>query len=154
MTISNSGVEKCPLLVCDADAEDPDTSVWLHVLHSSGHKKLVLRSSGHKKLLYSPDTDVYHIGLTLIDPSVHDVYVQLSNISSPELRLLHLNKLLHSFRDDPDLSLVPLALRPLVLQTLFICSGSFSFFGPGKVTIMSQNAWFITGSKLILVMMS
>ena len=44
------------------------------------------------KLLYmhSPDSDVYHIGLTLIDPSVHDVYVQLSNISSLELRLLQL----------------------------------------------------------------
>ena len=98
MTISASGVEECPSLVCDA--EESDTRVWLHVL----------RSSGHKKLLYSPDTDVYHIGLTLIDPSVHDVYVQLSNISSPELRLLHLNQLL---RDDPDLSLVPIVLRPL-----------------------------------------
>ena len=58
--------------------------------------------------MYSPDTDVYHIGLTLLDPSVHDVYVQLSNISSVELRLL---QLLLSFRDDPDLSLLLLLLR-------------------------------------------
>ena len=73
---------------------------------------------GDRKLLYmhSPDTDVYHIGLTLIDPSVHDVYV-LSNISSQELRLF---QLLLSCRDDPDLSLLPLLLRPCVLQTLFI----------------------------------
>ena len=56
MSISALGVEECPSLVCDA--EESDTRVWLHVLHSSGHKKL----------LYSPDTDVYHIGLTLIDP--------------------------------------------------------------------------------------
>ena len=68
--------------------------------------------------MHSPDTDVYHIGLTLIDPSVHDVYVKLSSISSLELRLLHLNQLLLSFRDDPDLSLLPLLLRPRVLQTL------------------------------------
>ena len=141
MTISASGVEECPSLECDA--EESDTRVWLHVL----------RSSGNKKLLYSPDTDVYHIGLTLIEPSVHDVYVQLSNISSPELRLLHFNQLLQSFRDDPDLSLVPMVLRPLVLQTLFICSGCdyISFFvGLGKTTIMKhffQNAWFITGSQ-------
>ena len=111
MSISTSGVEECPLLVCNA--EESDTRVWLHVLHSSGNKKL----------LYSPDTDVYHIGLSVVDPSVHDVYVQLSSVSSPELRLLHLNKLLHSFRDDPDLSLVPLVLRPHVIQTLFIGSG-------------------------------
>ena len=110
MTISAVGVEKCPSLVCDA--EESDTTVWLHVLHSSGHKKL----------LCSPNTDVYQIGLTLIDPSVHDVYVQLSNISSQELRLrlLPLNELLLSFRDDPDLSLLPLLLRPCVLQTLLL----------------------------------
>ena len=63
--------------------------------------------------MHSPYSDVYHIGLTLIDPSVHDVYVQLSNISSLELRLLQL--LLGS--------IIPLLLRPCVLQTLFICSG-------------------------------
>ena len=89
----------------------------------------------------------------MIDPSVHDVYVQLSNFSSPELRLLHLNQLLLSLTHDPDLSLVPLEIRPLVLQTLFISSGCdyISFFvGLGKATIMKhffQNAWFITGSQ-------
>ena len=63
ISISTSVVEECPTLECDA--EESDIRVWLHVLHSSGHKKL----------LYSPDTDVYHIGLTLIDPRVKDVYV-------------------------------------------------------------------------------
>ena len=86
MSISISGVEECPTQKCDA--EESDTRVWLHVLHSSGHKKL----------LYSTDTDVYHIGLTLIDPCVQDVHVQLSNISSPKLRLLHLNQLIHNFK--------------------------------------------------------
>ena len=62
-------------------------------------------------------------------------------------------QLLFSLRDDPDLSLVPIVLRPLVMQTLFICSGCdyISFFvGLGKATIMKhffQNAWFITGSQ-------
>ena len=89
---------------------------------------------------------------TCHNPSVHDVYVQLSSILSPELRLLHLNKLLNSFRDDPDLSLVPLVLRPHVIQTLFISSGCdyISFFdGVGNATIMKhffQNARFISGS--------
>ena len=35
-------------------AEEGDTRVWLHVE----------RTAGSKKLVYSPDTDVYHIGLT------------------------------------------------------------------------------------------
>ena len=75
MSISTTGVEECALLSCNAD--ESETRVWLHVLHSSGNKKF----------LYSSDTDMYHIGLTLIDPSVHNVYVQLSSISSPELGL-------------------------------------------------------------------
>lgn len=90
---------------------------------------------GLKKLLYSPNTDVYYIDLTMIDPSVNE----LSNISFPELRLrlLHLNQLLWSLRLDPDLSLVLLELRHLVLRTLFISSGFdyTSFFaGLGKAT--------------------
>ena len=90
----------------------------------------MLRSSGHKKLLYSPDTDVYHIGLTVIDTCVQDVYFQLSDISSPELKLLHLNQLIHNFRNDPDLSLIPQPLIPYVIQILFIGSGCdyISFF--------------------------
>jgi len=44
----------CPLLTCDA--EESDTRVWLHVVHSAGTRKL----------LFSPDTDVYHIGLFLV----------------------------------------------------------------------------------------
>ncbi len=39
-----------------SNAEESDTRIWLHVLHSAGTRKLVL----------SPDTDVYHIGLTII----------------------------------------------------------------------------------------
>ena len=138
MSISTPGVEECPTLECDA--EESNTRVWLHVL----------RSSGHKKLLYSADTNVYHIGLTLIDLSLYDVYVQLSNISSPELRLVHLNQLLDNFKSDPDLSLVPQPLILQIIQTLFVCSGYFILVELGKATIMKhffQNAWFITGSQ-------
>ena len=96
---------------------------------------------------------MYHLGLTLIDPSVQDVNILLGNISSPELRLLHLIQLIHNFKSDPDLSLAPQPLIPCVIQTRFICSGcdNVSFFvGPRKATIMKhffQNAWFITGSQ-------
>ena len=35
-------------------------------------------SYGQRKLIYSPDTDVYHIGLTSADLALHDVIIQLS----------------------------------------------------------------------------
>ena len=71
----------------------------------------------------SPDTDVYHIGLPLLNHYEYDVYVQLSPITSPEVRLLHLNQLQLALAGDPDLALVPPGLRACVVQTLFICSG-------------------------------
>ncbi len=51
-----------------SNAEESDTRIWLHVLHSAGTRKLVL----------SPDTDVYHIGLTIIAETQLDVVVRLS----------------------------------------------------------------------------
>ena len=87
MGITTSGVHECCELL--SDAEESDTRVWMHVFHSAGMKKL----------LFSPDTDVYHIGLSLDIPAGCDIYVQLSSMSSPELRLLHFNNLL-LFPDD------------------------------------------------------
>ena len=48
----------CPMLWSNAD--EADLRVWLHCLHSRGTNKL----------LFSPDTDVYHIGLTIL-PVLH-----------------------------------------------------------------------------------
>ena len=50
MCITTSDVRECPQLLCTA--KESDTRVWLHVVHSAGNKKL----------LFSPDTEVYHIG--------------------------------------------------------------------------------------------
>ena len=120
-----------------SDAEESDTRVWLHVVHSAGTRKL----------LFSPDTDVYHIGLPLLNPYLYDVYVQLSPITSPELRLLHLNQLQLDLAGDPDLALVPQGLCGA--DTVYMQWVSF-FAGFGKATIMRhffENAWFITGKQ-------
>ena len=61
LSIEPSGVQECSLLT--SDAEESDTRVWLHVVHSAGTRKL----------LFSPDTDVYHIGLPLLNPYLYDV---------------------------------------------------------------------------------
>ena len=51
--------KQTPLMVDErqtSNAEESDTRIWLHVIHS-------------RKLVLSPDTDVYHIGLTAIAES-------------------------------------------------------------------------------------
>ena len=93
--ISQEVKQPNPLLNCTA--EEADTRVWLHTF----------RSPGSKKLLYSPDTDVYHIGLPLLQKYPSDVFVQLSPISSPERKLLHLNSFCNSLSADPDLAVIP-----------------------------------------------
>ena len=52
-------------------AEEADTRVWLHAKHSAGERKLI----------FSPDTDVYHIGLECANLTSTEVIIQLSSIS-------------------------------------------------------------------------
>ena len=138
-SVKATKTEEYPLL--RSDAEEADTRVWLHVINSTGSKKL----------LHSPDTDVYHIG-TLVNFDNLDVYDQISSQTVQITRMLHLNQLILDLAADPGLALVPPSLKAHVLQTFFICSGCdyTSFFsGFGKATIMKcffENAWFITGT--------
>ena len=123
-----------------SNAEESDTRIWLHVLHSAGTKKLVL----------SPDTDVYHIGMTVIAETDLDVIVRLSPFSSIEQRLLHLPALLTSFKNDPDLAAVQERKIAQTIQTLFVTTGCdyISFFnGLGKATFLQTlfaHSEFIT----------
>ena len=54
-----------------------------------------MHSEGHRKLIFSPDTDIYHIGLTAISlkPDTK-VIVQLSKEHNDGARFLCLNTLL------------------------------------------------------------
>ena len=56
--VTSSHIELCPRLKCHA--VEADTREWLHFVNSGGTKKV----------LFSPDTDVYIIGLTNVN---HDV---------------------------------------------------------------------------------
>ena len=125
---SSGPPQRDDMLKCNA--EETDTRVWLHVVHSAGQKKLVL----------SPDTDVYHIGLPYIAGSNLDVMVKLSPLSSLQLRLLDMQALVAAVNNDPELSVIPQPLRPSVLQILYICSGCdfISFFhGYGKASFLA-----------------
>ena len=62
------------------NADEADLRVWLHCKNSCGVHKLI----------YSPDTDVYHIGLyVLSEIPEHDVIVQLSKNTDNRARYLH-----------------------------------------------------------------
>ena len=105
-----------------------------------------------QKLLYSPDTDVYHIGLSAISECTEcDVIVQLSKNTDDKARYLYMTNLITALQKDPDLSQIPQLIRPQVIQSLYVATGCdyTSFFtGLGKVSFLAtffQHASFIAG---------
>lgn len=124
--------------------DESDMRIWLHSLHTSGRKILV----------FSPDTDVYHIGLGVArNMTEKHIIIQLSNSLSDSPKLLDLNALLIALARDPDLCNIPFDIRAQALQTLYVCTGcdyiSF-FYGIGKCTFLSvfyQYATFIAGGS-------
>ncbi len=129
-----------------SNAEEADMRIWRHATQTSAERLLV----------YSPDTDVYNIGLPIIKVRSLSVQciVQLNVPHSQELKYLHINNLLQALEDDPDLATLPRESLPTILQILFICSGCdyISYFnGFGKASFLKtfcQHAPFITGNQL------
>ena len=116
--------------VLQCNAEEADTRIWLHAVHSAGKKKLVL----------SPDTDVYHIGLPIVAQTDFDVLVRLSKFNAVEHKLLDVQALIHAFTNDPELAHIPSHDLPSLIQVLFVCSGCdfISFFnGLGKASFLA-----------------
>lgn len=93
-------------------------------------------------MLYSPDTDVYHIGLPIVSYQLPqpDVYVQLQGRRKESHRYLHVNNFLKALDSDPDLAQVPLEKRASVVQMAYITTGCdyISYFkGIGKVFFLN-----------------
>ena len=86
----NSSPQPDPMYSCTA--EETDTRLWLHAKQTPCNQILVL----------SPDTDVYIIGLPLQCTQDKEIIVQISNMNSRELKLLHLKD-----------SLQPLLMTPI-----------------------------------------
>ena len=72
--------------------------IWRHTLQTEGRHVLT----------YSPDTDIYNIGQSLItDIPNKNVFVQLNVPHSPTCSYLHLSTLIKALELDPDLSSLP-----------------------------------------------
>ena len=114
-----------------SNADEGDLRVWLHCIHSAGTQKL----------LFSPDTDVYHIGLTILPllPRAN-ITVQLTQSYNEGSKFLLLHQLHDALLNDPDLHGIHPELRLQALQSLYVCSGCdyVSFFAElGKISFLS-----------------
>ena len=132
----------CPQLWTNAD--EADMRVWLHCVHSTGSKKLI----------FSPDTDVYNIGLAFVDLlQGKEVIVQQTKSLREGSKFLLLHNLFRALENDPDMEGIPSSLRPQALQSLYVSTGCdyVSFFrGMGKVSFMTtffHYASFIAGGS-------
>ena len=130
------------------NTSEVDQIVWLHSL----------KSCAQKVLIFSPDTDVYHIGLPAKTEMVQncDIMIQLSK-HMKDAKFIHLNALFSALESDPDLVMIPKDQRPQVLQTTNICTGSdytLFFQWIGKISFLAtfsvcrfyyrqRNDWFI-----------
>ena len=112
------------------NAEESDLRIWLHVMNSTGTKKLVL----------SPDTDIYHIGLPIVNGTDLECLIRLSLFNSIEHQFLDIQALISAFHNDPELAALDPVAIPSVMQMVYICTGCdfISFFtGFGKATFMA-----------------
>ncbi len=106
-------------------------------------------------MIYSPDTDIYNIGLSILSKLPgKEIIIQL-NVPKSILNLyLHLNKLVQALELDPDVASLPKSELPVIFQMLFICSGCdyVSYFaGLGKANFFNsffQHAKFISGQQM------
>ena len=123
-----------------SNAPEADMRVWRHALQT--HYKHVL--------IYSPDTDVFNIGLTLLQH--HDChYIIQINLPQYPPRYISVNQLLHAFETDPDLASVQKNKLGSIMQQLYVCTGCdyVSYIaGVGKAMFLNcffQHAEFVTG---------
>lgn len=143
--MSGSGSLPEPDVRYKSNAEEVDMRCWRHTAVTSAQRILI----------YSPDTDIYNIGLSILAeiPS-KDVIVQL-NVPKSQVQLyLHLNILVQALECDPDLASLPKPELPKIFQMLFITSGCdyVSYFaGQGKAAFFNaffQHSAFITGKQM------
>lgn len=140
MVIHQNGSLPEPITQYKTNAEEAEMIIWRHALQCGRQHVLV----------YSPDTDVYVIGLPLIDLS-REYIVHINVPHAQDFKYVCLNSLTQALKDDPNLASLPSDLVALNVQMLFTCSGCdyISFFsGYGKtefINIFYHHASFITG---------
>ena len=141
MVISGDQLYPLPGEHYNSTALESDQRIWRHAFVTSKHRLLI----------YSPDTDVYNIGLGLFDKMQGKHVVIQINVPHKEPSYLDLNLLRAKFYQDTDLSCLPRDEVSNIMQMAFVVTGCdyLSYFcGIGKATFLTmffQHAGFITG---------
>ena len=124
----------------NTNALETDNRIWRHASQTSAVRVLV----------NSPNTDVYHIGLSV--PDNKEYIVQLNIHHASEKKYLIFKHLKSAFALDPDLHSLPRENLNAIMQCLYISTGCdyISYIKSfGKATILNifmQYAPFISGS--------
>ena len=127
-----------------SNAEEADFRIWRHATQSISSQILI----------YSPDTDVYNIGLPLVGKTDKEYIIQLNVPHAHEQKFLHLNNFVKALSSDPDLASLNRDKLANTFQTLFVCTGCdyISYFKSlGKATFLNifyQHSEFITGEQM------
>jgi hypothetical protein len=126
-----------------SNAREGDQLIWRHAV----------KCSASKVLIYSPDTDIYNIGLT-IQNQHKEIIIQNNVLHSPTKKYVHLNNLTTALVNDPDLANVTQSDICSIFVALFVGTGSdFTSYIKeiGKATFLNaffQHADFITGISM------
>ena len=126
-----------------SNALEADNRIWRHATQTAAMRVII----------YSPDTDVYQIGLSV--PDNKEYIVQFNVHHATVKKYLILKHLQRALCTDPDLYTLPREDLMLIMQCLYICSGCdyISYIKSfGKATILNiflQYANFISGSHYI-----
>lgn len=141
--VITGGTQSHPAPEYQSSALEVDQRIWRHAYVTT--KRNIL--------MYSPDTDIYNIGLSMFKHLEGKTIVVQINPPHIEDKYIHLNQLLEKFKDDTDLACLHRETLGKVLQTAFIVSGCdyLSFFsGYGKAAFFNslfQYSEFITGGE-------
>jgi len=96
-----------------SNAEEADHRIWRHATQCNANNILI----------YSLDTDIYNIGLSLANQPTKNYVIQLNVPHSLQTKYLILNNLKMALACDPDLSTLPDENLGAIMQTLFISTG-------------------------------
>ncbi len=102
-------------------------------------------------LVYSPDTDVYNIGLTTLNEN-KEVIVQVNVPQSTKEIYINLNKLISALQNDPDLATITRENLPKIFQMLYVCSGCDYISYSGST--MPGELLFSTADKIEKIFLS
>ncbi len=100
-------------------------------------------------LIYSPDTDVYNIGLALLQAS-SEIIVQINVPHSKDFKYVHLNNLVQALDSDPDLATLPRSSLPSTFQMLFVCTGCDYILFPFSKGLEKHHSSMHSTSMLLL----